>query len=163
MKKLTLKNYFIYQAPHLSLNGFLLGLLLHGKESRARNKFIKMMAEHAKEIEDERHSIVMEYCKKGKDEAKREVPMLYFEEPLPPDEVKKLKPGQPPFKRVETIDPTKGTNYAFPDDKAEEKFKKDWDELLREEFVIDVTPSVSECIYTVRDLVLNSTKDLSGD
>lgn len=159
MKQLTLKNYFLYQDPTTSLQGFLSSLALHGKETRARSKFMKIIMEKAAEIDRDRREILMNHCKKQKVDGK-ELPVLFYVE----NEVKKGKDGimKPDKKVVETTDTAKGTNYMFSKPEDENAFNKEWAEYLKEEFVIDVLPSVSECIYTVRDLILNTTKEFSG-
>ena len=73
MKKLILKKYFLWSNVNpdgervMSLQEWLNGLLLHGKESIARTRFMKILNEESLVIERERMNLLGEYAEKDKD------------------------------------------------------------------------------------------------
>ena len=77
MRQLKLKNYLIYPGGRtIVLPLFLDGLMLHGAESRARTKFIKILGDQVKFINEEKEKMITAVCKKND---KGEVVFLYTE------------------------------------------------------------------------------------
>lgn len=153
MKQLKLKNYLIYLKPKVkTLPVFLDGLLLHGKESRARSRFLKLLIDKTVEIDNERKNMILEVCKKN---SKGE-PVFICDET-------EEKDGKSITTEKETTDETKAKKYAFANPKDEDDFNKEWQEFLNEYFIIDVLPSNSEVIYIVKDLILNVKQEFMGE
>ena len=137
-KVLKLKNYFFYAGGQpLTLQSFLGGLMLHGKESRERTRFLKLISERAQEVEKERIEIGEKNCKKNK---KGE--LIYLD-----------KDGK------ETADKVLGTSFVF---ENPENFIKELTDYLNEEYLIDVSPANSETVNTVKGIVLNTSKEFVG-
>ena len=137
IKTLKLKNYFLWQSDNgQSLILFLNRLLLHGKESRCRTRFINLLAERQMEIEKQRKEILLSHCKKVKGEP------VYLDK-----------------ENKETTDKEKGIKYAIQDQEA---FAKELSEYLNEDFVVDVTPATSEAVYGVRDILNETKEEFSG-
>jgi len=148
MKKLVLKNYFFFGNPDVgveSLTVWLQKQMLHGKASRARTRFVKMISERAKEIEEQRQEMLIKYAekkkKKNKEGKKIEMPILYTKDDK------------------ETTNQQEGVRYKLKDVKG---YNKELLEYLQEDYVIDVTPATSDTIYEVRDIVLNTKAEFSG-
>jgi hypothetical protein len=138
MDKLTLKNYFFYSGGlSLTLQSFLNSLMLHGKECRERARFVKMIEGRVLEVETERVKIGEINCKKNK---KGE--LVYAD-----------KDGK------ETTDKNQSRSFIIDNQEA---FQKELQEYLAEEFIIDITPANKQTILTVKDLILNSNKDMNG-
>lgn len=139
-KKLTLKNYFFATAlyrDYPSLAEWLIQQLLHGPASRARTRFLRLVEPRITEISSERIRLLREYSKKdATDKA------LYID-----------KDGK------ETTDETKAVKAALKD---EQKFNDEFTSYLNEDFVLDVTPAVSDAIYGVRDILLQTTEQFEG-
>ena len=138
MKQLTLKGSFLVPVKGMSLPMFLGSLMLHGKESRERSRFIQILESKVKEIEQERFVFLDKYTKKSKD-------------------------GKPLFfdkMRKETSNPAEGLEYVVENIK---EYNKEFEEYLSEEYIIDVSPATSATIYTVKDLILNTTKEFQGE
>lgn len=154
MKKLTLKNYFFVQDTSVPddtiepLQDWLSNQMLHGKESRARTRFINLILPRIKETEEVRLKLLTDCAKKQKKEQevdgkKKEVEVpVYFD-----------KEGK------ETTDQQKGVRYVIQD---QEKFVKEYGEYLQEDLILDITPSTSETIYGVRDLLLKTSYEFKG-
>lgn len=139
MKRLVLKGSFLVPIRGITLPMFLAGLMLHGKESRERTRFIKMLEPRILEIEQERIKTLEKYSKKNKDGK----PLYYDKD------------------RKETSNSLTGMEYIVEDIKG---YNKEFDEYLNEEYVLDITPATSSTIYTVRELLLNTDKEFStGD
>lgn len=138
MDKLTLKNYFFY-ASGLSptLQSFFNSMMLHGKECRERARFLEMIEGRVLEVENERFRIGESNCKRNK---KGE--MVYAD-----------KDGK------ETTDKSLSRSFIIEDLEA---FNKEFSDYMSEDFVIDITPANKETIMTVKNLLLNSSKDLTG-
>ena len=111
--------------------------LLHGKESRERTRFVNTFLPRVQQIEKDRNEIIASYQKKND---KGDV--LFLD-----------KDGK------ETSDRKLAESVALTDSL---KATQDVDDLMNEEFVIDITPSNSEMVYTVRDILLNSREDYTG-
>lgn len=133
MKTLKVKNGQI-----LPLFAFLSDLSLHGKESRSRSRFKKLLADRIAELEEERIALCEKYSKKNK---KGET--LYLDK----DE-------------KETTNKTGGSKYTI--EKVEE-FNKELIDYMAEDFVVDVSPSNSETVYAVRDIILGVDKEFKGE
>jgi len=152
MKKLTLKNYMLLDNPELkttSIQSWLGGQLLHGKASRSRTRFLRLINERVVEMDSERKKLLEEYTikkeVKTKDKDGKEVKtekLVYID-----------KDGK------DTTDEQKGARYKMKDS---EKFQEKYVEYLNEEYVIDVTPATSETIYGVRELLLETKEEFSG-
>ena len=52
-----------------------------------------------------------------------------------------------------------GAQYTI---EKQESFTKELTEYLAEEFVIDVTPANTDMVHTVKDIVLKTNKEFSG-
>ncbi len=148
MKKLTLKNYMLLENPDaktISLQAWLAPRMLHGKESRARTRFLKLMSERITEMDTERMRLLKEHAVKkmvkGKDGKKTEQ-LVYLDK----DE-------------KETTDKNIGKKFKMKDNEA---FQRKYWEYLNEDYVIDVSPATSETIYGVRDLLLNTKEEFAG-
>jgi hypothetical protein len=138
MKQLKLKNYFFYIAgQNLTLQGFLNDLMLHGNESRQRTKFLKFVQGKVLEIEAKRIEIGQVYCKKDKNNS------LIFTD----------KDGK------ETTDKTLGKQFII---ENQEGFNKELAEYLAGDYIIDITPENKEMIRVVKDIVLKTNQEFSG-
>ena len=143
IKKLILKNYYLIgnAARQVdSLQEWLSKQMLHGKVSRHRTRFLKLIVDRVNEIDVERQEMLKENAvtkKVGKEDK-----IVYFDKD-----------------RKETTNPDEGKEYKMKDEKA---FQETYLKYINEEFVIDVTPSTSETIYGVRDLLLNTDEAFSG-
>ena len=159
MKQLKLKNYFLtgndltkailntkdekekeqLELAHIEpLQLWLVKQRLHGSASRARTRFIKLIAERADEIDKERMRLAEDNCKLKKGE------LVYLD-----------KEGK------ETMDKNKGTSYAM-DEKQKNKFDVDFNSYLKEELELDITPERNDTIYGVRDLIMDTTEEFEG-
>lgn len=147
MKQLTLKNRDLFGAPQQgvhSLQSWLLTLKLHGKDSRIRSRFIKLLEPRMKEIDSEIEKIRIKNAEKDKDKN----PIGFDKEGKETAEkqaIVKYKFGATPEEEV----------------KITEKINKEVGEYFDEPFVIDVTPSTKECIYAVRELVLEENEKVA--
>lgn len=133
MKSLTFKNWQV-----IPLATWLSQLFLHGKESRNRTRFIKLLSERIQEIEKERIGLMEKHQAKNK----------------------KGKPLWIDENGKDTEDRMKGKNYKID---QKEKFDKEFNDYFAEDFVLDVSPAKQETIYNVRDLVLNTEKEFAGN
>ena len=162
IKRLTLKNYFLVPNPSAgnplldieSLQGWLIRQRLHGKESRSRTRFIKLLSERITEIEEERRKLLKEHAetKKVKEGGKEiEKPIFQYTETD--------KKGNTITKET-TDQPREGAfTYKLKDS---DKFQEEYVKYLNEDYVLDVSPATREIIYGVRDLILNSEEEMSG-
>ena len=138
-KKLVLKNYFLFDNQQLqadSLSSFLIRQQLHGTESRNRTRFIRIIGERSKEIEDERKKMLEEQCEKNK-----EGKMIYL-----------TKEGK------ETLESAESVTYKIKDIKS---FNKEWSDYLNEDYIIDITAANEEIIRSVKNIVLNTSESFS--
>lgn len=147
-KSLTLKNYFLLDNPALGLESLLTWLakqMLHGKASRARTRFLRIIGDRAKEIDEERMRLLDEYAvkKKVKEKGKDDVEKVVFLN----------KDGK------ETTDKREATQYKMKDEAA---YQKEYLEYLNEDYVIDVTSATSETIYGIRDVLLETKQEFAG-
>jgi len=148
MKKLTLRNYMLTPNPEaktISLQEWLGARMLHGKESRARTRFLRLMNPRVVEMDEERKRLLQEHSakKKVKDKDGKETEKMVY---LDKD-------------NKETTDESKGIKFKLKDGL---KFQEKYVEYLNEDYVIDVSPATSETIYGVRDLLLNTEEGFSG-
>lgn len=140
MKTLILKNFYLTPAEFAndivpSLQDWLMRQLLHGKESRYRTRFIKILSPRIEEIEQERQALIKKWSKKDKDGK-----MLFLDKDS-----------------KETVENT--NRIVFTD---EEKLNEEYRDYMSEDFVIDITPANSDVIYGVRDIILATTDEFSG-
>ena len=147
MKKLVLKNYFFVSNPQSgkieSFYEWLIKLKLHGKQSRARSRFVKMITERVREIDEERIILAEKHAEKDKDGK-----IIYLT-------VKKDKDG----KDIETTNKQEAASVKIADFSA---FNKDYADYLNENMIFDVTPETQETIYGVRDILLNTEEEFEG-
>lgn len=144
MKKLTLKNTFFIRNDSLGivpLTQWLAQQMLHGKESRNRTRFLKLVDERVNEIDAERLRLAEEYAEKKKDKDGKEQ-VVYLD-----------KDGK------DTLDKTLGVSFKVKD---MDKFNKDYEEYIGETFVVDVTPANQETIYGVRDIIMDTKESFAG-
>ena len=157
MKQLKVKNYLVFAGRDrkvASLSVFLSELMLHGKESRARTKFLKLIVDQNTYINEEKTKMLEGFCKKN-DKGE----MVY----ITMEPVKEEGKDTAKVVEKETTDRKMAMKYAFKTPEDEEKFEKEWQEFMAEEFVIDILPSNNEMVYTVRDLVLNTNQEFSDN
>jgi|SRR3990167_28386 len=147
MKNLILKNYFFVNNPQggkvESFYEWLIKLKLHGKQSRARSRFVKMITERTREIDEERIKLAEQYSEKNK-----EGKVIYLT-------AKKDKDG----KDVETTNKQEAASVKISDLIA---FNKDYADYLNEDLTLDITPETQETIYGVRDILLNTEEEFEG-
>lgn len=161
MKQLILKNYFLRDREQLidpsngrllvagapSLQTWLFKLTLHGPAARFRNKFARLLATTADDLEKDRLELVKSMTEKDKDGKNI---MLYQKMVEGPDG----KAGK--MEILETTDPGIGTRFKMID---EEAFKKAFKEFMDEDCPIDILPSMKEMVETITKLLT----DYEGD
>jgi hypothetical protein len=106
---------------------FLLSILnfpSHGEELRNRNKFLKIVRPQAIEIENERIKILEELTPKGEDEK----PKMKFD-----SMVNKMV-------------------YDLPKESLQ-TYQNKWDELMKEDYIIDILPSNKQIISSVKEMI----------
>lgn len=140
MRILVIKNFFLTPAqfpPEMipSLQDWFMQQKLHGKESRCRTRFVKLLAPRIEEIESERQAMIKKWAKKN-DKGE----MLFLD-----------KDGK---------ETTTNTNRIVFTDEA--KLNDEYRAYMAEDFVIDVTPANSEVIFGARDILLNTTDEFTG-
>jgi hypothetical protein len=139
-KTLKLKNYFLVENKRAkSLSAWLSDQMLHGKQSRNRTRFIKLLSERYEEVNGERNRLLSEYCDKN---SKKE--NIYLDK----DD-------------KETTDVKLSVKYKISKENLE-KLDKEYAEFLDEEYKIDITPANSEIINDVKDIILNTTSQFTG-
>ena len=143
-KILKIKNYFLYNIVNplnqkeivvRSFQVWLMNLKLHGSLSRSRTRFIKLITDRIKEIDEERIKIAKEHAKNDKGE------IIY------------IKDGKKSTKEVD------GSVF---DIKDIDKFMKEWEEYLNEDYIIDVTPSNKDIIDGVKSILLSTNDEFEG-
>lgn len=138
-KTLKFKNYFLYsirEGQKILIISFLDWLALeklHGPASLNRSRFIKLIADRAKEIDEQRVEIAKENSKNKKGEVEWRLPngKIVTKEPEDPKSVFDIKDMG--------------------------KFFKEWNDYLSGDYIIDVTPANKEIINGVKS-VLDSTR-----
>lgn len=116
----TIKNFYLKQSIDLFFN-----LPLKGKQSRHRTKFIKLLREQLKEVEEQRKQLNEEFAKKDEE-------------------------GNPIIK----------DGYYVIGDMDE--FRKEYNELMNEELVID-GGNHQEMLITIKAILLNCDEYFSGE
>lgn len=131
------------QAP-LSLYQWLAAQMLHGKDSRSRTRFMKIVEPRLQEVDKFRQDLLEKHAEKVKEtvEGQEVEKVVYLD-----------KDGK------DTTDKAAGVKFKIADVPA---FDKEYNEYLQENYVIDVTPAVIETIYGVRNILLNTTEEFSG-
>lgn len=146
MKTLKIKTGFLFPQdnadPKLkidSLQNWLAEQLLHGKESRNRTRFLKLLTPRITEMDEERKRILEDNAKKKNGK------IVYLTK-----------------ENKETTTPAEGVAIKLDGDKGTAKFHKEFGECLNEDLILDITPSTSEVIYTVRDIILDTKQEFQG-
>jgi len=129
----TLSNYLV-----LPLFNFLGEMNLVGKESRTRTRFIKMILDRAKEIEQERLDLLKKHAAKDADGK-----TIYFDKD-----------------KQETTDESIAQNIKIGNS---EGFAKEYNELLGEKFIIDVMDSSKETLNGIKEILLNTDSSFKGN
>ena len=140
-KTLILKNYFFIanqQAKVESMQEWLARQMLHGKESRARTRFLRLINDRVVEIAEETKKIAEDNCEKNKTGR-----FIYTD-----------KDGK------DTTDQAKGVNYKVI---KVEKFNKEMNDYRQEDYKIDITQANSETVYGVRDMIMNTKEEFTGN
>jgi len=129
-KVLTLINYQL-----LPLAKFLGEEKLNGKDSRYRTRFLKVLADRIEENEKER----LELCKKFsvKQEVSGQEVSVYLD-----------KEGK------DTLDEKQSVAFKLGDLKA---FNDEYALMLNETLIIDITPANKDMVYTVKDVLFNTS------
>lgn len=142
MKTLKIKNYFLIgnEASGIrSLQSWLMNLMLHGSDSRCRTRFIKFLSDRMNEIDKELEKMRNEYAEKN-----AEGKIIYID-----------------LENKEYDEPAPGRIIKFSKEN-QEKLEAEFQKYINEELVIDISPSNSETVYAVRNLVLNTQSEFSG-
>lgn len=136
MNELKIKNNNL-----VSLTRWLNGIALPGKESRVRTRFVELASEHIADIDEKRIELLKQHAKKDD----KGEPILIE------DMVKDEASGE---------DIPSGTKRYDLED--QDKFKKEFDAVMEEEFVLDVTDGHKDKCKVVRDIILNTNEEFSG-
>lgn len=160
-KLLTLKNFFLFPQPNddpkLSidtLQEWLAKLLLHGKDSRNRTRFNKLINDRVIEIDEEKKRLLEDNATKKNGKIVYQIPKLRDEK------IVKDKDGNPILE--DTTTPPQGPMQFKLSKEAEQKFWKEFNTFLNEDLILDITPSTSEIIHTVRDIILDTKEEFQG-
>lgn len=106
---------------------------LPGKLSRARTRFINLCIDRIKEIETTRLETIKKYAKKDKDKN----PIIISDE---------------------------GGKTKFDiNEKGIKKFEEEYNEYMKEDFVIDVTASTKDTLQGVKGILINTLDEFSND
>lgn len=150
--QLSLKNCQV-----LPLAEWLNKLILIGKESRFRTRFVKTLTDRLEEVEKTRTELCEKYSAVDA-EGKR----VYFKKPVEgvktsPDgtEVKFELPPE------ETTDESEKSAYKIAEDKVDD-FNKEYNDYMGESFVLDVLASNSDTVHGVKKLLLETTDTFVG-
>ncbi|MDD1502598.1 hypothetical protein PVA17_07430 [Lysinibacillus sp. CNPSo 3705] len=127
---MIIKNYEIGE-----LQSFLFNLLLKGKESRMRTRFLKLLEKQLNQINLERQQLVAEYAEKDEHGE-----VLY---------------------KLETVD---GNEIEFPifSEDAEKEVQKQILTLLNEDFIIEETADKIDMLNTLQEIILNCDLEFTG-
>ena len=131
---LTIPNYQV-----LPLVKFLEAENLSGKVSRSRTKFIQLIADRIKELEEERLKICEKFSEKKK--VKGEEVIVYIG-----------KDG-----KDTTV--AEGSNFKIKDI---EGFNKEYVAIMSENFIFDILPSTTDLIKDIKNVVLNTSTQFKG-
>ena len=146
MKILKLKRNCFTVSPSegitYDITGLLLSEMLHGEESRARIRVISVLTEARAKVNLDRDTLIAEYTK--------EVPAKF----------KKSPKGKYYFfdKDMSMLPDEKGA-VKYTDDT--ETLDKNFSDLFNKEVLIDVTPANYKYFAIVKNILINSKKDLS--
>lgn len=147
-KVLKFKNYFLYPLLNTleiepskrvvvrAFQDWLIDQNLHGPASRARTRFIKLIMDRVKEVDEQRIVIAKEHSKN------KDGKVIFID-----------KDGK------KCDENTEGGHF---DVKDMEKFYEEWNNYLNEEYLIDVTTANNEIINGVKAIVLNTNDEFSG-
>lgn len=142
MNPLKLKNNHmltVIEAGVLSLPDWLDKLLLHGKESRMRTRFIKTILPRIKEIHEEKKKLLEAHAEKN-----GEGQVLYLDS-----------------EGKEVLEMPKQGKYKMTPEE-ENAFGKEFSEYLQEDFIIDVTEANREEISTIGSILSGTEYQFSG-
>ena len=114
---------------------------LHGKESRYRTRFIRVLSERAEEMEKERISLCVKYSETKEVEGKKVTVFLD-------------KDGKDTTKETELV------KYKIIDQKG---FNEEYSEYLKESLIIDVTPATKDMINSVKETLLNTNESFKAN
>lgn len=128
------KSLKIKKGKIVGLANWLVNQKLDGKKSRNRTRFVKVLVEEVKTLEEERAQIVEKYVAKEKN-----------------------KEGNETYKK-ELVD---NVEFFVFEDGNKEKFEKEINDLFSEEFIVVINESNTENISIIKNIVLN-TKYLFG-
>lgn len=113
----------------------------HGKDARAKNRFLQLLVSRLKEKEEERKKLLEQYADKDK--------------------------GKPVMEDIDILDEKTGETKKEQRFKISpenmQKFQKEYLEYLNEDFVIDVLPSNKVDIGTIKIMLENDTTDLNTE
>ncbi|MFY0516843.1 hypothetical protein ACOMCU_03285 [Lysinibacillus sp. UGB7] len=127
---MIIKNYEIGE-----LQAFLFNLILKGKESRMRTRFIKLLEQQLNQVNQERQQLVDEYAEKdGNGE------ILYTTEIVDGKEIE-----MPLFS-----------------EEAEKEVQQQILTLLHEDFIIEETAEKIDMLHILQDIVLNCDLEFTG-
>lgn len=127
---MIIKNYEIGE-----LQSFLFNLILKGKESRMRTRFLKLLEEQLNLINLERQQLVTEYAQKDEHGE-----VLY---------------------NLETVDGKEIEIPIFNED-AEKEVQKQILTLLNEDFIIEETTDKIDMLNTLQEIILNCDLEFTG-
>lgn len=130
---LVLKNFYLpylFNSNPQSEEGNWLNTPLHGRQARARNRFIKLLLEKSGEADKGRIELLKKHCKRDN---KKEPVMIVNE---------------------------KGREAFDLSDEGWEKFNKEFAELQSEEVIFDVLPSTEGDLKEVREILYELKKPL---
>lgn len=142
MNALRLKNYNFRDDPMRkiwSLQTWLFNQMLHGSQSRERTRFIKLIAERGREIEEVRMDLLKKHAEKND---KGETLYLDHEG------------------KETTVFPENGKYKITPQN--EDLFVKEYAEYLKEELIIDVTEANKSMISTIGTILAETTFNFEG-
>lgn len=140
MKQLHLKNAFFISNQVLgvySLYEWLAMRQLHGKASRNRTRFLRLIEDRQKEVQDTRKKMLEDHAEKN-----AEGQVLFLD-----------KEGH------DTVIAEDGVTFKIKDNAGLEKALN---EYLEEELVLDNLPERQEIIHSVRETVLETDDEFTG-
>lgn len=148
MKKIAIKKFLLLSSADfiegkevqaLGFIDWIAGQKLHGKDSRVRTKLLKIFIEKAEEIEADRKKLVEEFAEKDK-----EGKILYIG-----------KDGK------DTTEFSGNVNYKLSED-SQAKFNKEYEEMMKEDCIVDIVPSNKELVWRTRDILLKTEETFVG-
>ncbi|MFJ5790144.1 hypothetical protein ACIP9G_08620 [Lysinibacillus sp. NPDC093197] len=127
---MIIKNYEISE-----LYAFLFNLILKGKESRMRTRFLKLLEDQLNLVNQERQQLVADYAEKDENEE-----ILYTKEFVDEKEIE-----------VPIFSP-----------EAEKEVQSQILTLLQEDFIIDETADKIEMLQVLQEILLNLDLEFTG-